>query len=213
MNKTFELYSLRDVELYAKRQSDIYKQFLKALEGIIWGIRGTNQEITPAVVKEAMELFEEQYQICLDSLSETDMRFSKDLNWKDLYAVQNNHFGQVKKKFETVIKFGQAQVFHYFDAFGAIGLLAQRTAAQVQWRFTNKIGSKYDAIYAFRLAHRDFIYQALLKQIGEEKSKDVFDVVSSEGDRYGTVTASELADDNSEARKNWFHVNSQAWAK
>lgn len=213
MTKVFELFTVRDADLYGKRQTAIYKQFLKALEGVIWSIRGTNQEITPSVIKEALEQFDEQYQICLDSLSETDLRFPKDLEWDRLFEAQNNHFRQVKKQFINVVKFGQEEIFHYFEAQGAIGLLAQRYAGTVHWRFENRLGSKYDALYAFELAHRDFAYQSLLTAIGKEKAKDKFQVVNQQGVTVYEISADNLANRNSAERQTLFHVGSHKWIK
>lgn len=218
MTKILGVYFPKDADLYAQRQTNIYEQFLKALEAIIFGIRGSNMPITPSVVRKAEIEFERHKQIAIDLLSEGDKLYPfENAKFLDaLYARENKFFEANKATFLSAIKFGSLQVYHLFEAHDGFGLLAQQKSTEIRWTVRSANGSKLDACRAFYVDHRDFAYQTFLDMIVEENPDATLFGVTFEDPTmlwFNTegIRREDLVDRNSERRKKFFHVGSNNW--
>ena len=111
-DKILGVYFPKDADLYAQRQTNIYEQFLKALEAIIFGIRGSNMPITPSVIKKAEIEFERHKQIAIALLSEGDLfyPFENAKGLEALYMRENRFFEANKATFLSAVKFGSLEV-------------------------------------------------------------------------------------------------------
>lgn len=217
-DKILGVYFPKDADLYAQRQTNIYEQFLKALEAIIFGIRGSNMPITPSVIKKAEIEFERHKQIAIDLLSEGDMLypFENAEGLEALYVRENRFFEANKATFLSAIKFGSLEVYHLFEAHGGFGLLAQQKSTEIKWTVRSISGSRLDACKAFYVDHRDFAYQTFIDMIVEENpDAKVFGVTFAEQELYlfntPGIRRECLADRNDERRKKFFHVGSYNW--
>lgn len=217
-DKILGVYFPKDADLYAQRQTNIYEQFLKALEAIIFGIRGSNMPITPSVIKKAEIEFERHKQIAIDLLSEGDMLypFENAKFLEALYVRENRFFEANKATFLSAIKFGSLEVYHLFEAHGGFGLLAQQKSTEIRWTIRSANGSKLDACKAFYVDHRDFAYQTFIDMIVEENPDATEFGVTFEDPimlAFNTeaIKRKDLADRNNERRKKFFHVGSNNW--
>lgn len=214
-DKILGVYFPKDADLYAQRQTNIYEQFLKSLEAVIFSIRGSNVPITPSVIKKAEIEFEQRKQVALDLLTEGDLLYpfedAKDL--EALYEQENRFFEANKATFLSALKFGSLEIYHLFEAHGGFGLLAQQRSTEIKWTIRSKRGAKLDACRAFYVNHRDFAYQTFLDMIVEENPEAklfTVELASSPLEKVA-VKRADLKDRDSDIRKLFFHIGSNNW--
>lgn len=214
-DKILGVYFPKDADLYAQRQTNIYEQFLKSLEAVIFSIRGSNVPITSSVIKKAEIEFEQRKQVALDLLTEGDLLYpfedAKDL--ETLYEQENRFFEANKATFLSALKFGSLEIYHLFEAHGGFGLLAQQRSTEIKWTIRSKRGARLDACRAFYVNHRDFAYQTFLDMIVEEnpEAKLFTANLASAPFEKTAIKRSDLKDRDSDIRKLVFHVGSNNW--
>lgn len=214
-DKILGVYFPKDADLYAQRQTNIYEQFLKSLEAVIFSIRGSNVPITPSVIKKAEIEFEQRKQVALDLLTEGDLLYpfedAKDL--ETLYEQENRFFEANKATFLSALKFGSLEIYHLFEAHGGFGLLAQQRSTEIKWTIRSKRGARLDACRAFYVNHRDFAYQTFLDMIVEENPEAklfTVDLASAPFEKTA-IKRADLKDRDGDIRKLVFHVGSNNW--
>lgn len=214
-DKILGVYFPKDADLYAQRQTNIYEQFLKSLEAVIFSIRGSNVPITPSVIKKAEIEFEQRKQVALDLLTEGDLLYpfedAKDL--ETLYEQENRFFEANKATFLSALKFGSLEIYHLFEVHGGFGLLAQQRSTEIKWTIRSKRGARLDACRAFYVNHRDFAYQTFLEMIVEENPEAklfTVDLASAPSEKTA-IKRADLKDRDSDIRKLVFHVGSNNW--
>lgn len=212
--KYYGVYTNKDADLYAIRQTNIYETFLKSLTAVILGVRGSGLEITPFALRNALEEFLDRSDTCMNLLSEGDKIYPfedcKDLY--ELYEKQSRFFFANRASFLAYLKLGTTNPFHSIDAHGAFGYLAQRKAEDIEWKVKSSNGSSLNAVRAFYLEHRNFAYQNLLDKVLMENNPDrnIY-IINKDKKRINKLIAREIFPRTSAVRNAYFHFGSNNW--
>lgn len=207
-------FSIEDAHAYAQRQASIYETYLKALSATIYGIRGAGITVTPKALQNARIEFYKQTNLLITLLAQTDIQFGlTDVAGKEeLQAFTNRCLVANKGTFDSALRFGEHNVFHLIDAWGAMGFLAQNRASKIEWKVRSANGSSLDAIRAFYVSFRDYAYQAMLDKVLKEESIDPYIyIINKDKEIINKWAVKELLDRKSSVRKGYFHIGSNNW--
>jgi hypothetical protein len=213
INPLADSFVLQGAHKYALYQTSLYEQFLNGLEGLVFGFRLTNEEVSARAVRRLESAFERRKNLLIELLSQRDreeglyVEFDPSVLEIELfrtYALTANF-----ATFKGNVRFGDQHFFNAFDLHGGFGYLAQEKAAKIDWTVRNKAGASSNALRTFYLEHRDFAYQGLLDRIVRTyRPETVLFIVTKDGEKIRKITADDLRDRNGEIRKNYFHINS-----